>query len=160
MASKIQFKRGVKANLPTLSVAEPAFTTDTNQFFIGNGTTNIELAKSTDLSEIVQKDYIAQTTFKNSWIAENNNSIIKNGNIVNLDLNISGGIITNGTVLFTLPSILIPDKSKNILAFNYGTPWIITLCAIDTNGNCILYSNIANNLSLRFNTSYCIKSGV
>jgi len=46
MSQKIQVKRGVKANLPVLSVGEPAFTTDTNEIFVGNGTTNIGLAKT------------------------------------------------------------------------------------------------------------------
>lgn len=46
MANKIQFKRGVKANLPTLNIGEPAFTTDENDFYIGNGTSNIKLAKT------------------------------------------------------------------------------------------------------------------
>jgi hypothetical protein len=50
MPQKIQVKRGVKANLPTLSVGEPAFTTDTKQVFVGDGTTNVELAKQTDLN--------------------------------------------------------------------------------------------------------------
>lgn len=53
MANKIQVKRGALANLPTLSVGEPAFTTDTNQFYVGNGTSNIELAKATDLSDLM-----------------------------------------------------------------------------------------------------------
>lgn len=73
MANKIQFKRGVKANLPTLSVAEPAFTTDTNQLFIGNGTTNIELAKATDLSDIMQDRiyYCGTTSGTNTYTATN-----------------------------------------------------------------------------------------
>lgn len=73
MANKIQFKRGVKANLPTLSVAEPAFTTDTNQFFIGNGTNNIELAKATDLSDIMQDRiyYCGTTSGTNTYTATN-----------------------------------------------------------------------------------------
>lgn len=35
MANKIQFKRGAKANLPTLSVGEPGFCTDTKELYIG-----------------------------------------------------------------------------------------------------------------------------
>ncbi len=49
MANKIQIKRGAKANLPVLSVGEPAFTTDTKEFFIGDGSSNIEFAKQSDL---------------------------------------------------------------------------------------------------------------
>jgi hypothetical protein len=43
MASLIQFKRGLLANLPTLGVAEPAFTTDSKEFFIGSSTGNVQL---------------------------------------------------------------------------------------------------------------------
>lgn len=49
MANKIQLRRGVKANLPVLSAGEPAFTTDTKQLFIGDGTTNTEYAKKSDI---------------------------------------------------------------------------------------------------------------
>ena len=44
MANKIQLRRGTFANLPTLSVGEPAFCTDTKQLFIGDGTNNIDLS--------------------------------------------------------------------------------------------------------------------
>lgn len=59
MSNKIQFKRGIKANLPTLNVGEPAFTTDTNEFFIGNGINNIEFAKKSDIQQLCIniKDY-------------------------------------------------------------------------------------------------------
>lgn len=47
---KIRFKRGLEANLPTLDEGEPAFTTDTEEFFIGSQTGNIEFAKQSDLN--------------------------------------------------------------------------------------------------------------
>ncbi|BCZ49428.1 hypothetical protein psyc5s11_54950 [Clostridium gelidum] len=49
MSNKIQFKRGIKANLPVLDAGEPAFTTDTKEFFVGDGVGNIEFAKQSDL---------------------------------------------------------------------------------------------------------------
>lgn len=52
MPNPIQFKRGIKANLPMLSLAEPAFTTDTKELFIGSGTDNIKIAKQIDLDAI------------------------------------------------------------------------------------------------------------
>ncbi|NFL32854.1 hypothetical protein FDB92_17145, partial [Clostridium butyricum] len=55
MANKIQIRRGKKANLPTLSAGEPAFCTDTNQLFVGNGASNIEYAKQSDVSAINTK---------------------------------------------------------------------------------------------------------
>ena len=52
MANKIQIRRGNKANLPTLSAGEPAFCTDTNQLFVGNGSTNIEYAKQISVDSL------------------------------------------------------------------------------------------------------------
>lgn len=49
MSNKIQIKRGIKTNLPVLDVGEPAFTTDTQEFFIGDGSSNIQIAKQSDL---------------------------------------------------------------------------------------------------------------
>lgn len=49
MSNKIQIKRGLKANLPILDSGEPGFTTDTKEFFIGDGSKNIEFAKQADL---------------------------------------------------------------------------------------------------------------
>ena len=49
MSNKIQIKRGLKAKLPLLNAGEPAFTTDTKEFFIGDGSSNIEFAKQSDL---------------------------------------------------------------------------------------------------------------
>lgn len=40
---KIQHKRGTKARLPSLSVAEIGFTTDTNEVFIGGNNGNVQL---------------------------------------------------------------------------------------------------------------------
>ena len=41
--SLIQFNRGTKANLPALAVAEPAFTTDTKEVFIGTAEGNVQV---------------------------------------------------------------------------------------------------------------------
>lgn len=43
MANKIQIKRGLKANLPTLSEGEAAFTTDEKKLYIGSNSGNIEI---------------------------------------------------------------------------------------------------------------------
>jgi hypothetical protein len=49
MSQKILFKRGTKANLPTLSIGEPAFTTDSNDLYVGNGTSNIRYIKESEM---------------------------------------------------------------------------------------------------------------
>ena len=46
MANKIQTRRGTKAKLPTLSAGEPAFCTDTGEFYIGTGSGNINIGGS------------------------------------------------------------------------------------------------------------------
>lgn len=43
MANKIKIRRGLKANLPTLSVGEQGLCTDTSEVFIGGNTGNIQL---------------------------------------------------------------------------------------------------------------------
>ena len=47
--SKIQFKRGTSSNLPTLSLGEPAITTDTDEVYIGTSSGNVQLATSADV---------------------------------------------------------------------------------------------------------------
>lgn len=42
----IQFYRGAESGLPTLAAGEPAFTTDSFKFFIGDGSTNHEIGGS------------------------------------------------------------------------------------------------------------------
>lgn len=44
----LKFKQGVKANLPTLQPGEPAFTTDTKEFFIGSPDGNVSIANTPD----------------------------------------------------------------------------------------------------------------
>ncbi|AIQ26967.1 hypothetical protein P40081_01140 [Paenibacillus sp. FSL P4-0081] len=52
MANKIQFKRGLKAQLPTLAVGEPGLTTDTLEFFVGSASGNIQMATNKDLRNV------------------------------------------------------------------------------------------------------------
>lgn len=51
--TQIQLKRGLAANLPVLSVAEPAFTTDTKQFFIGTAEGNVRVALFSDVEAAI-----------------------------------------------------------------------------------------------------------
>ncbi len=45
MATTFTIKKGLEANLPALVAGEPAFTTDTNKLYIGNGTENVEFER-------------------------------------------------------------------------------------------------------------------
>ncbi|WP_175413081.1 hypothetical protein [Clostridium sp. AWRP] len=49
MANKIQLRRGLKANLPTLDVGEPAFCTDTKELYIGTANGNVKMSDPMDV---------------------------------------------------------------------------------------------------------------
>ena len=51
MANKIQIRRGLKANLPSLDVGEPALCTDTKEVFVGNLSGNVELVNKEVMDE-------------------------------------------------------------------------------------------------------------
>ncbi|MDH6427280.1 MULTISPECIES: glycosyl hydrolase family 28-related protein [unclassified Paenibacillus] len=55
MANKIQFRRGLKSALPTLSVGEPAITTDTGEVYVGHAGGNVGLATASQLADTVKK---------------------------------------------------------------------------------------------------------
>lgn len=59
MANKIQFKRGQKAQLPTLAVGEPGLTTDTKELFIGHPSGNIGIATANQLvNKVTKGEYV------------------------------------------------------------------------------------------------------
>ena len=51
MSNKIQIKRGLRTNLPTLDNGEPGFCTDTKEVFIGDGSNNYQILMYKDYSE-------------------------------------------------------------------------------------------------------------
>lgn len=52
MAPKIKIRRGTKAQLPSLGLAEPGFATDSKELYIGDGVSNILFRSSADLSYV------------------------------------------------------------------------------------------------------------
>lgn len=62
MANKIQIRRGLRANLPSLDVGEPALCTDTKEVFIGNQGANVSLVNKETL-DIHLKDYTLQVPY-------------------------------------------------------------------------------------------------
>lgn len=62
MANKIQIRRGLKANLPSLDVGEPALCTDTKEVFVGNSNGNVALINKETLDEHL-KDYTLQIPY-------------------------------------------------------------------------------------------------
>lgn len=52
---RLQFKRGFVSSIPTLAMAEPGVTTDTEQIFIGMPSGNAELAKQDALDALSEQ---------------------------------------------------------------------------------------------------------
>lgn len=67
MSRKFQFKRGLRANLPTLAVAEPAFTTDDGKLHVGSGNGNITMAREDHKHSL---DDVSETTSKKIMTAD------------------------------------------------------------------------------------------
>lgn len=85
---KIEFKRGTKDKLPTLAVGEPAFTTDTKEFFIGSDEGNIEFAKQSDLestnANVANKAEQTALDATNAQVTNNTNTL---NNLANVNAN-------------------------------------------------------------------------
>ena len=62
MATTIKIKRGLKANLPILSVGELAYCTDTNELFIGTDTGNALVNQDIDTDEYIVSGTFDDTT--------------------------------------------------------------------------------------------------
>ena len=52
MVQKIQFKRGLSAQIPTLDIAEPGFCTDTQELYIGSSTGNRKVTSFNEITEL------------------------------------------------------------------------------------------------------------
>lgn len=100
----VQFKRGLKANLPVLRVGEPAFTNDSGNesFFIGNGTSNIEMAKQRDM------DSVKGTVTSMTQYVDKNSPTLKNEIISNL---LRNALIFNTT---NVTYIMVGDSTRAI----------------------------------------------
>lgn len=84
MANKIQVKRGLKANLPVLSDGEPALCTDTKEFFVGDGTSNIKIYNKNEIDgQLTDKQKQLNYLLNGSIIIENDvqklNSLLRTG---------------------------------------------------------------------------------
>lgn len=55
MADKIKFKKGLKANLPTLPLATPGFVTDEDRIYIGGLNGNIPMAKKSETDSLASQ---------------------------------------------------------------------------------------------------------
>lgn len=148
MANKIKIRRGLKANLPTLSVGEQGLCTDTSEIFIGGSTGNIQFANKEYVdSQLAQKankqqeNWLAPTLL-NGWVnfgeGENNFGVYRdNFGRVYIKGTIKSGAVSVGTVIASLPLGYRPE-SINIFqppTRNSSLVWSTGNIYITPNGN-------------------------
>lgn len=63
MANKILLRRGLKSKLPTLSAGEPAYTTDSREFFMGTGSGNVNMGGSQWYTGTAMSDTSTSSTY-------------------------------------------------------------------------------------------------
>lgn len=62
MTSKIKIRRGTKAQLPSLEMAEPGFTTDTKELYIGDGVSNVKIGVDDFDRQVIEVATFTATT--------------------------------------------------------------------------------------------------
>jgi hypothetical protein len=77
MANKIQIRRGLKTNLPSLDVGEPALCTDTKEVFVGNSGGNVALINKEVMDEHL-KNYTLQVPYAQATGSANTYTVTLN----------------------------------------------------------------------------------
>lgn len=177
MANKIKIKRGLKANLPTLSVGEQGLCTDTSEIFIGGSTGNIQLANKEYVDSQLAQDVQNLVSHKAENVTEGNphgidakanksqpantELTLLNGwsnaggfsptasyfkddfGIVHLFGQITGGVITDGTILFVFPAgFYISDNVEFPILYKDGGTKIASISIF--NGEVKIWGVTAN----------------
>jgi hypothetical protein len=129
--TKIQLKRGLETELPTLSEGEPAFTTDTGKIFIGATSGNIQLAKKDDLDKLQPTGFVPNN---GSWVSSDGQDTfqITNGNIIDVKLItvVVGGVVQPDITLVNNTTFQLPETLSagiDVYAEWYEIPVPITL---------------------------------
>lgn len=122
--SKIQFNRGLKANIPILSLGEPAFATDTNEFYIGGNSSNILInnPSSNQYSSSLYEKFVGLTAinYKKDNVPYNNatnlfsHNMELNGRCV-IDYNIIGlfpiDTVNHNSVISSLRGMIVVHRN-------------------------------------------------
>lgn len=87
MSELIRFKRGIKSQLPALNTGEPAFCTDTNEFFIGTDIGNFKINSGSGNSYLLEL---------NRWNVKNDGT-----DAVNTSIGINNGLAWASTQGYT-----------------------------------------------------------
>lgn len=147
MARKLQIKRGVLSDLPTLSEGEFGFTTDTKTLYIGHANGNVELtsaddknkldnieagankyvlpgATSTTLGGVTTNDFISPSQ---KGVANGIASLGSDGKVLSTQLpNTTYTIIEKNTVFNSDGSITETDADENTIVTTFNSDGSIT----------------------------------
>lgn len=123
MSQKIQMRRGLKANLPTLSSGELGFCTDTKELFIGTDTGNVLLMTGSGGTGVA--DTIPPVV-----------TISPNGGTFKTSQTVTLSASETATIYYTLDnSIPTPSSIQYASSINLGSTTTVKYYAIDTAGN-------------------------
>ena len=115
MGTKIKFRRGSDANLPTLDIGEPGYT-DSGKLYVGTANGNVQLAaqgQSANLTEQMnglietpsQKSYVLDVSASFAYAIQSFSAMVSSGSctiklFVN-DVEVAGSNVTLGSTLTT-----------------------------------------------------------
>lgn len=115
MSTTIKIKRGLKANLPTLSVGELAYCTDTNELFIGTDTGNELVNQDIDTDE-----YIVSGVFNDA----NGNLVLTRSDNQDITINLDGRYLQSFTETDpTVPAHVKAITSQKITNWDTAFGW-------------------------------------
>ena len=121
MANKIKIRRGLKSNLPTLSVGEQGLCTDTSEIFIGGSTGNIQIPNKEYVdTQLAQK--VSQVQFNELFVnADARNSIYRGKYLGNTYTLAQQQAVSSGTFddMYIGDYWTIGGVNYRIAAFNY-----------------------------------------
>lgn len=148
MGDLLKLKRGLKENLPTLAVGEPAFVTDEKDIYIGTVDGNISISNVAIVNNLKKElnDYMANNIYQTPTIIDTQIQLIKNLNIdrlfFKLDTDLSGPI-TISTDNGLTNKILTDINGVQLLSLSKGLIEIVIYknCFIIRDNN----SSINNN---------------
>ena len=129
MANKIQVRRGLKANLPILSVGEPALVTNSGaeEIYIGTGAKNIQLARQDEMKAALDNKVdkgltrikIELSEIATDAVAEVRGMCLLNAisqvDISCIGITLNQPLVAAATVIFYLPVGFRPVTSSRVI---------------------------------------------
>jgi len=153
--NRIFLKRGLKDNLPILNEGEPAFTTDTNELYIGSSTGNKHFPNQLDYNNLMENYNSHDKFLKHIWIDVGDKKYGAKGDGTTDDtIAIQSAI--NDTVLYGGGAIYFPKGTYKITSsLNFKSDNITFNAPAGTtimpyNCDCIVFGDNTNDIRYNF----------